>query len=279
MAPRLQKTAKDPVGEKPGSHRGILDLAHATQNFDLHRYYPPEQLASFIEHYWIVRWDLRDRQPYTAQVLPHPAVNLAFTRERGWITGVTTGKYAYDLTGEGVVLGIQFRPGAFRPFLGKAVSAITDRVLPATDIFPCAGDAFRKTLLAGQSNQEIVAGGNAMLGEMPAPDANIDLVNEIIAYVRDERSLLQVAAIAKRFNIAERTLQHLFANYVGVGLKWVIRRYRLMDAAERADNEGTCNWTDVAHDLGYSDQSHFTNDFTRIVGRPPTEYARHVARA
>lgn len=279
MSPRLQKTAKHPVGEKAGSHRGILDLAHATQNFDLHRYYPPEQLASFIEHYWIVRWDLRDRPPYTAQVLPHPAVNLAFTRERGWITGVTTGKYTYDLTGEGVVLGIQFRPGAFRPFLGQAVSTISDRVLPAIDIFPLADDPFRQTLLARPSNEQIVAACSALFGEVPAPDANIDLVNQIIAYVRDERSLLQVTAVAKRFYLAERTLQHLFANYVGVGLKWVIRLYRLMDAAERADREGTCNWTLVAHDLGYSDQSHFTNDFSRIVGRPPTQYARHVARA
>jgi AraC-like DNA-binding protein len=279
MTARLQKTANDQIAEMPGSHRGILDVAHATQNFELHRYYPSAHLARHIEHYWIVRWDLRDRPPYTAEVLPHPAVNLAFTRERGWITGVTTGKYTYDLTGEGVVLGIQFKPGAFRAFFDRAVSTITDDTLPATDVFPTAGDDFRKALLTSSSNQQIVADGETILGELPPLDPNIDLINDIIAYVRDDRTLLQVGAIARRFDIAERTLQHLFSNYVGVGLKWVIRRYRLMDAAERADIGEARNWTEIAHELGYSDQAHFTNDFTRIVGRPPTDYARHVARS
>ncbi|MEO6014210.1 MAG: helix-turn-helix domain-containing protein [Devosia sp.] len=279
MTERLQKAATDQITEMPRTRRGILDVAHATQNFDLDRYHPSVRLARHIEHYWIVRWDLRDRSPYTAEVLPHPAVNLAFTRERGWITGVTTGKYTYDLTGEGVVLGIQFKPGAFRAFFDRAVSAITDDVLPATEVFPSAGDDFREALLASSSNQQVVADGETILGELPPLDPNIDLVNDIIAYVRDDRTLLQVGAIAKRFDVAERTLQHLFSNYVGIGLKWVIRRYRLMDAAELADTDGVRNWTTIAHDLGYSDQSHFTNDFTKIIGRPPTDYARHVGRA
>jgi AraC-like DNA-binding protein len=279
MTSCLQKTANDQLVEKASSHRGILDVAHAAQNFKLHRYYPSARLHRYIEHYWIVRWDLRNKPPYTAEVLPHPAVNLTFTRERGWITGVATGKYTYDLSGEGMVLGIKFKPGAFRAFFGGSVSAITDKELPATDVFPLAGDEFRAALLASSSNQRIVADGEAILGELPSPDPNIDLVSDIIDCVRDDRTLLQVGAVARRFDIAERTLQHLFSNYVGVGLKWVIRRYRLMDAAELAAMDGARNWTAIAHELGYSDQAHFTNDFTRIVGRPPTDYARHVARA
>lgn len=280
MTSCLQKSATGQLVEKPDSHRGILDAVHAAQNFRLRRYFPSAALAKLIEHYWIIDWDLRGKPPYTAEVLPHPAINLAFTRERGWVTGVTTGKYTYDLAGEGIVLGIQFKPGAFRGFLGYGVSAITDQILPATDIFPDADDAFRAALLGGASDSAIVADGEALLrNALPPADANIQLVNEIIAFVRDERSLLQVGAIARRFGIAERTLQHLFANYVGVGLKWVIRRYRLMDAAERADKGEAANWTHIAHELGYCDQAHFTNDFTRIVGRPPTDYARHVARA
>ena len=266
--------------EKPGSHRGILDVAHATQNFTLRRYYPSAPLVPFIEHYWIVDWDLRGKAPYTVEVLPHPAVNLAFTRERGWVTGVTTGKYTYDLEGEGIVLGIQFRPGAFRAFFDRSVSSITDEILPVTAVFPAADDAFRTALLGGPSDRLIVADGEALLlDNIPPLDPNIALINDIIAFVRDDRTLLQVGAIAKHFGVAERTLQHLFANYVGVGLKWVVRRYRLMDAAELADIGEARNWTAIAHDLGYSDQAHFTNDFTRIVGRPPTDYARHIARA
>jgi AraC-like DNA-binding protein len=279
MTARLQKTATLELTEKPGPHRGVLDIAHAEQNFTLRRYFPSAPLAPFVEHFWTIHWDLRGRPDYTSEVLPHPTVNLAFTRERGWITGVTTGKYTYRLEGAGDVLGIQFRPGAFRPFLGRSVASITDKTLPATDIFPNADGSFRERLLNRATDAEIVADGEALIGaRLPEPDPNIDLINEIVDLVREDRDLASVGIIAKRFGLAERTLQHLFSTHVGVGLKWIIRRYRLMEAAELAESGTAQNWTAIAHQLGYADQAHFTNDFTKIVGRPPTGHARHVAR-
>jgi AraC-like DNA-binding protein len=279
MSVRLQKTAKAEPIEKLGPHRGVLDLAHAEQNFTLRRYFPLARLAPWIEHFWIIHWDLRGRPDYTSEVLPYPSVNIAFTRERGWITGVTTGKYTYRLEGAGDVLGIQFRPGAFRSFLGRSAAAITNTTLPVTDIFPLAGDTFRAQLLEHSTDAEIVADGEALIGaSLPAPDPSIDLINEIIGLVRDDRTLSSVAVIARRFDMPERTLQHLFSTHVGVGLKWIIRRYRLMEAAELAESGTAQNWTAIAHDLGYSDQAHFTNDFTKMLGRPPTGHAKHVAR-
>jgi AraC-like DNA-binding protein len=279
MSPRLQKSAKTTeLAEKPGPHRGVLDLAHAGQNFTLRRYFPSATLAPFIEHFWTIHWDLRGRPNYTAEVLPHPAVNIAFTRDRGWITGVTTAKYTYDLEGAGEVLGIQFRPGAFRGFLGGSVATITDKTLPATDVLPAAGDAFRGHLLDLPTDGEIIAEAETLLGaNLPAIDPNVELINEIIALVRDDRELTSVASLARRFARPERTLQHLFATYVGVGLKWIIRRYRIMEAAERVE-AGDESWTSLAHELGYSDQAHFTNDFTKLVGRAPSDHARRVAR-
>ena len=279
MDARLQKTATPEPIEKLDTHRGVLDLAHAQENFSLHRYYPSARLAPFIEHFWIIHWDLRGKPDYTSEVLPHPAVNLAFTRDRGWITGVTTDKYTYHLQGAGDVLGIQFRPGAFRAFFGRSVAEITDKTLPATDLFPVAGDAFRARLLDRTSDAEIVADGEALLGgALPAFDQNIDLINEIIALVRDDRTLAAVGEIARRFGMPQRTLQHLFKTHVGVGLKWIIRRYRLMEAAELAEAGTDQNWTEIAHRLGYADQAHLTNDFTRMIGRPPTGHTRYVTR-
>lgn len=280
MPAGLQKSAKIVAPtEKPGPHRGVLDLTHAERNFTLRRYYPSPELAPFVEHFWIIHWDLRGRPDYTAEVLPHPAINLAFTRERGWITGVTTAKYTYHLQGAGDVLGIQFRPGAFRSVLGRSVATITDKTLPATDIFRAAGDDFRARLFTHASDAEIVALGEQLLAaNLPPPDPNVELINQIIALVRDDRQLTSVAMIARRFDRPERTLQHLFSTYVGVGLKWIICRYRIMEAAERIEAGSDDSWTALAHELGYADHAHFTNDFTKLVGRAPSEHARLTAR-
>jgi AraC-like DNA-binding protein len=61
---------------------------------------------------------------------------------------------------------------------------------------------------------------------------------------------------------------------VGVGPKWVIRRYRLHEVTERMAAGSRIDWAGLAADLGYADQAHLTRDFGALFGEPPTRYAR-----
>jgi AraC-like DNA-binding protein len=273
----LQKPAK-PFEEKPDDFAGILDPAGSAQNYGLSRYRPSAALAPFIAHYWVVSWQLPEGMSYPAEVLPHPNLNVAFTRERGWITGVTTGRYDYVVRGSGAVLGVMFRPGGFRPFFGRAVAELMDQTLNAVEVFPGATEASRLKLMAEPDRQQMIAMAEALLasGGLPQVDPNTELAADIVELARTDREIVSVATLARRASVNERTLQHLFQHYVGVGPKWVIRLYRLVEAAGRATAEEAPNWTEVAHELGYADQAHFSNDFRRIVGRAPTEYARQV---
>ena len=56
--------------------------------------------------------------------------------------------------------------------------------------------------------------------------------------------------------------------------KWVLRRYRLHEAAAALAREQHRPWADVAADLGYFDQSHFIRDFTAAIGMTPVAYAQ-----
>jgi AraC-like DNA-binding protein len=73
--------------------------------------------------------------------------------------------------------------------------------------------------------------------------------------------------------LTARSLQRLFADYVGVSPKWVMRRARLHEAAARADGGGFVDWAALAADLGYADQAHLTRDFTVTLGVSPARYA------
>ena len=75
-----------------------------------------------------------------------------------------------------------------------------------------------------------------------------------------------------------RTLQRLFARYVGVSPKWVLRRYRLHEAAAALAREQDRPWAEVAAELGYFDQSHFIRDFTAAIGLTPVAYAQACLR-
>jgi AraC-like DNA-binding protein len=99
----------------------------------------------------------------------------------------------------------------------------------------------------------------------PSPD-----LAELVELVERHR----VEDVVERFGIAPRTLQRLFARYVGVSPKWVLRRYRLHEAAARLAAEQDRTWAEVAAELGYFDQSHFIRDFTAAIGLTPVAYAQ-----
>src|SRR5688572_15111177 len=117
--------------------RDARELGGAWTAFQRHRFVEPApDLARFVEHYWEVRWDLRGQPPYRQLIVPYPNVHLSFVDDAvPLVRGVARGHVVRTLEGAGRVLGVAFRPGCFRPFLGCPVSALTDRSVGATAVF------------------------------------------------------------------------------------------------------------------------------------------------
>lgn len=279
MGDRLQKSA-DSFEKKSSEHPGILDPVNAAQRFRLARYLPSADLAPFVEHHWTIHWDLRGQPPYVSEVLPFPTVNVAFTDERGWVTGVTTGKYTYEVKDVGLIVGTMFRPGGFHAFWRRPVSELTDQVRPAVDVFPTGGDAFRTQMLAQTGDEARIAQvEDLLLAARPEADRNLGMITEVMQQVERDPELRTVDAVAQRVHLSGRTLQALFNKYVGVGLKWVLMRYRLVEAAELAARTPDPDWVTIALDLGYSHQSHFVNDFRKLIGKSPLQYVQAIHTA
>ena len=83
--------------------------------------------------------------------------------------------------------------------------------------------------------------------------------------------------MADEFGLSERTLQRLVRARVGLTPKWLIQRRRLHEAVQRLKEapgrgEGGVRLAEIAAELGYSDQSHFTTDFRTVTGMTPGEY-------
>lgn len=231
------------------------------------RYPPSEDLEFWVEHYWIVEWDLRE--PFVAQNLPHPSVHLVIDGTHARVIGVVSGRHTRTLEGTGRVFGIKLRPGAFRPILGRAVATITDRHLPLRDFF----DGLEEAILATIDDRERIDIAESFLRErLPRRDEKIDEVNRIMDFILADREITKVEDLVQRSGVSKRTLQRLFSDYVGVSPKWVINRYRLHEALERASAGESIDWTSLALDLGYFDQAHFIRDFKKLVGKTPTEY-------
>jgi AraC-like DNA-binding protein len=251
---------------------GILDPQAARRHFRLTRYPPSRDLADLVERHWIVEWDLDG--PFTQQVVTHPCVNLVFEPDVAMVHGVVTGRDARTLVGRGKAVGVKFRPGGFHPFLPLPAWRLTDSALTLEEAF---GDDPHAEVLAAREDRAQIAVVERFLRSLPrAPDPRVAEVVEMFRLILRDPSLVRVEQLAVRTGRSPRALQRLFREYVGVTPKWVLQRLRLHEAAERmADGAG--DWASLALDLGYFDQAHFINDFRRVVGRSPGEYAAQAA--
>ncbi|CAN5912322.1 helix-turn-helix domain-containing protein [soil metagenome] len=266
--------------DRIGKPRGVLNPREAEEKFRLSRHLPSRDLEFFVERYWIVEWDLRDQEPYLQETLPHPAVNLVIEKGASKVYGVvSSGKFAYLLTGNGRVFGVKFRPGAFYPFLKSPVSSLTDDSISLSEVFGTEGEALETTILSSGEDAEMVESLEAFIRErLPDRDENVTVINRIVDCVISDRDILRVDDLARRFDLTVRTLQRIFDRYVGVSPKWVICRYRLQEAADRLSEDEGVDLPDIAMSLGYFDQAHFIRDFKALVGVSPAEYARDAGR-
>lgn len=261
---------------KPGNPKGVLNPSEGYQYFTLNRFEPSKKISFFVEHYWVVQWELPENQTYQQEILSYPSVHLVFEHGKTKIYGVVTGKFGRRLTGNGKVLGIKFRPGGFYPFYKKSpVSSFSDATLPLMQVFAVEPSVLEEKILSATPAEKMIEPTEQFLKEfLPPKDDKVQEVNRIINAIITDQSLIKVDQITAQFNIGKRSLQRLFKRYVGVSPKWVIIRFRLQEAAALLAENKQVDKTQLALDLGYFDQAHFVKDFKSIVGKTPAEYAQ-----
>ncbi|MCI0393745.1 MAG: AraC family transcriptional regulator [Chloroflexi bacterium] len=268
----------DVLQKSAGSYepRGRLDPAGFERHVSFHTYLPPADLAPFIEHFWTIRWDQAGNTYYSEEVMHRPYVDVFVSLQQSGIQGTFRGKRTYVAAGSGRIVGIRFRPGAFHAFWGGAVADLQDKIIDLQQLFPWADDRHTERLLALDDQTAIHHLIKLLRAINPQPDSNIELINKIITAIETDENLQTVKAVARRFGRSERWLQQLFQDYVGIGLKWLLQRHRLLSAAEHIRESDNPDWVAIAYDLGYSSQQHFINDFKQVLGKTPVQYKKEL---
>lgn len=260
--------------EKPLFREGILKPGPFSRNYELHCYEPDAALRSFVEHYFISR-RLPDFDPdyFGSDVLSQPVVSLFFKPDTAYIEGPTTGTRSIRANETPFYAGVQFKPGGFFPYWKRPVSELTERAIPVTAVVPGYTNNYVQTMVSQADDQRLLAMIEAnLLLQKPQHDPNIDLINRIFIEIEREKGSSTVGKVAASFDMSERTLQHLFNVYVGVGVKWAIMRVRFLEIIKVAREQERPDWTLLAAEFGYSDQSHFIHDFKRLTGAPPSQF-------
>ena len=284
MVARKNATSSTPSLE--ATARGVLRPAETAQVAGLRRDHPvAPELQPFVERYWSVHWDLTGRAPFRSEVLSHPSVNVSvesgtdprFGHELPAVLvhGVVTRRFVVDLVGAGRVTAVKFHPGGFSAFTGARPVRNGVTLLGAE--LGVAADALLREVLAEDDDEGRARVLDAALApHAPAPPATYLELLDLLEDMAADRGLVRVDQVARVAGMSIRSVQRLFASYVGVSPKAVLARYRLQDAAAAIDAGEVDDLARLATSLGWFDHAHFSRDFRAVVGMPPSAY---LARA
>ena len=271
--------------------RGILDPWLLRQRVQLTRYPPPGALAGLVDRFWAVRWDLPPGTVHQQQVLTHPGANMSVgnanvtpaARRPGPVearlNGVARGLATRVLVGQGWAVAALTRPGGLGAFISGPAAGFTDRVVPlgpaiGVDEAALVGQLLREPAEAARVEMLAAALEQAVDPERVAAAHQVAGAARLAEVNREVRRLADLCALA---GLRPRTLQRMFLQYAGVSPTWVIRRYRLLEAAESVREGSRVSWAEVAAGLGYADQAHLTRDFRAAIGQTPAAYAEAQA--
>jgi AraC-like DNA-binding protein len=254
------------------------------------RHVPPTPLNAYIDDIYYIDGPTPYPRP---KVLPMPSLHLivnlgdalnvykpdqtevlATCAESG-LGGLWSRYHLIDCPVHIRIFGVQFKPYGAYPFLHFPLSELHDQIVPLDAIWGDSTAEIRERLYAAPTIQ---AGFTLLeqlllsrLGEFPY---HLDIVQAAISEIARQHGALSIRALSDALSISHNHLDSLFKRMVGISPKVFARFHRFAHALRSIDRTQSVNWTRIAHDAGYYDQSHFNKDFGTLTGYSPTDYLR-----
>jgi AraC-like DNA-binding protein len=281
----------------PEDTRGIVDPAAMLRVVDFARSPPGPVLEGLVEWFWSVAWELPPGASHDQEVLTHPAGNFSIGTlddagvpldpPEGRVYGVMTRISRRHLTAAGWTVAARTSVGGLGALIDGPARSINDARRPLDALPGLDAAAVIADVSALATNDERTTRLRDALSAMaerrdPALVAEARGVVAVAKQAELDRSVRRVDQLAAAAGVSVRSLQRLFDLHVGVSPAFVIRRWRVIEAAETARHAAERGdewrgWAAVAADLGYADQAHLVRDFRRHLGVSPAAYVARNA--
>jgi AraC-like DNA-binding protein len=241
----------------------------------LFRAYPPSpSLAPWVESLWIQE---RPPGPHAwHRVLPdgsaHLLVDLSRPDEpRASVVAPMTSALVIRCNTWSRVLGVRFRPGAARGFLGVSMRELPAGRLDLEELWSDAAELRVRIAEADAAGASVAALERALCARVPEAGRPEPRVRALLARLAGEAPLAPIQALAEQAGVTRQHLARLFRDEVGLEPKRLARIVRLRRALRLLRVGSGTGLAAIALEAGYSDQPHMNAEFRALAGAAPLE--------
>jgi AraC-like DNA-binding protein len=182
-----------------------------------------------------------------------------------------------DAEEEASVMGVHFKPGGAFPFLGYPAHELVDSHIDLEAIWGHSAEVFREQL------SEIVSPLRRLLRlEELLVSRLLDRQehHSAVSLALDEfvraGGRTKTRELAQYGGLSQKRFIDLFQSEVGLSPKLFNRVLRFQRVLTKVHAGSAPDWTRLALDNGYFDQSHLIRDFLAFSGLSPLDYLRRL---
>jgi AraC-like DNA-binding protein len=192
-----------------------------------------------------------------------------------WCMGLWTRYYVVEWPLPVRLVGVHFKPGGLYPFLRTPLSELRDQVVPLEAIWGRLAAELRERLHAAPTAMAALALlERLLLARLADTPPGLNLVRHAIGRIAGRHGAVSIRALSDRAGISMNHLGTQFKHLVGIPPKRLARIYRFARVVTSLDAAGPVDWSYLAHQAQYYDQSHFNKEFVAFTGHSPTDYLR-----
>jgi AraC-like DNA-binding protein len=252
---------------------------------------PGPPLCDFIEDFWFYRSDrpahLKER------IVPSGTIELVVNLrddefriyDRGrpgicerfpgaMVSGTYRRFFVIDTAEDTAVLGVHFKPGGALPFFGRPLCELTDTHVNLEALWGRSARELRDRLREANTPIHAFRLLEASLRARLSPSA---VRNGAVRFALDAlggTSPTTVREIIDCVGLSHRRFIEIFKAEVGLTPKLFHRIQRFERILALARAQPAPDWSHLAVDSGFFDQSHLIRDFVEFSGFSPEDFAR-----
>lgn len=170
--------------------------------------------------------------------------------------------------------GVRFAPGVIPDFLDVMAEELTDHAFNVFEVMPDARVACEQILRTPLFCQQVALFNQHFSSRLMRRISPATAI--VVRAMLQQQGNLRVGQLEAITGYTCRTLQRLFRHDTGLTPKAFGRIIRCQAALNRLHLPGHCSFTELALELGFSDQSHFLREFKKLVSMTPLEFRRRA---
>lgn len=194
------------------------------------------------------------------------------------LSGVTSRYALIDTAEQECAAGVVFRPGGMGAFFPAPAYEMTNAVTPLELFWGRTRSAeLRNRLLEAETGEaRLIVLEQAVLEQATTTAFRSTVVHPAVGFAlrlfEQRPETVAIATVADGAGLSAKRFIEIFRRSVGLRPKQYCRILRFQRALARAEQGRRVDWTRIAADCGYFDQSHFIHDFRSFAGITPTAY-------